>query len=198
MKTLFVFRHGETEWNRKDLAQGQTDIPLNDLGRAQARKIQPVLKRLDPEIILCSDLSRTVETARIATELLNVKTLFDPRYREASLGEAEGIPYHELADRYGMDLIHRWRSGNPANLDARFPSGESSREVVERTFEALLEHLSTLPQSRIGLSTHGGVIRRIMQRILPEDEPYIPIPNCVVYELHWDEELKLAPWIAWK
>ncbi|MER7168943.1 histidine phosphatase family protein, partial [Micromonospora sp. NPDC000207] len=62
MTRLIVWRHGNTEWNAAGRVQGQTDVPLNDRGRDQARAAAPLLAALRPDAIVSSDLSRAADT----------------------------------------------------------------------------------------------------------------------------------------
>jgi len=62
-RRIIVWRHGRTEWNLAGRVQGQTDVPLDEVGREQAREAAARLASLQPTRIITSDLSRALETA---------------------------------------------------------------------------------------------------------------------------------------
>jgi broad specificity phosphatase PhoE len=184
---IFLFRHGQTDWNAQGRFQGHMDIPLNTTGRAQARDLAEKLQDADLEAILTSDLSRAQETADIVAALLAIPVVTDPGLREAFLGEAQGMTYDEIRAQFGEDLTSRWRSDHPTDADVSYPGGETAAAVVLRSFAAMERFLKSGTYSRIGVSTHGGVIRRVMQSLRPPGSPPVLIPNAVVYRIEWDE-----------
>jgi broad specificity phosphatase PhoE len=189
MKYLYLIRHGETDWNAQERFQGHIDIPLNSKGQAQARELIAVCKSYQIEAILSSDLKRAVETAEIIAAPLNLKVFQDEGLREANLGHAQGLTYAEIEERYGKVVIERWRSAHLSDADISYPGGESGASVVHRSFASLRNFLATTPFDRIAVTTHGGVIRRIMQRLLPPGSLPVSIPNAVVHPLHYDPVL---------
>ena len=82
MKTLYIIRHGETEWNKIGRYQGITDVPLNDNGIAQAKACANALKDVHFDRILSSDLSRALVTAETIRGNRNVDITVDSRLRE--------------------------------------------------------------------------------------------------------------------
>lgn len=188
---LFLFRHGETDWNAEGRFQGHLDVPLNDRGREQARALGARLREQRIELIVASDLGRAVETAQIVAGELGLdpsQVIQNPSLREAFLGEAQGLTLEEIRERFGGELLQRWRSNHVSDADISYPGGETGAQVQERAMRAIRELADRhAPFTRIGISTHGGVIRRFMHRLLqlagtPAAEP-IPIPNGVVYEI---------------
>lgn len=186
MKWIFLFRHGETDFNREHRFQGHLDIPLNDEGRAQAARLQPTIRRLGLEEILSSDLCRAHETARIASADLKLPIISTPGLREAYLGDAQGLTAEELELKFGEALVSRWKSPYRSDADVSYPGGETGREVLERVLRTLSAHLAHTGASRIGIATHGGVIRRVVRSLIREHEAPIPIPNGIIYPLQWD------------
>lgn len=87
---FYFLRHGETDWNLQGLAQGQTDVPLNDRGRAQARAAQTLTQHLPIKTICSSPLSRALETAEILQEALGCALEVIEDLRECSWGDCEG------------------------------------------------------------------------------------------------------------
>lgn len=161
-KTIYLIRHGETDWNREKRIQGQSDIPLNDLGREQAKVLIPVLSRLKIQDVYSSDLSRAYETAQIATsEQPQLRVKKDIRFREAHLGDAEGLSFDDIILNYGEDKLLRWRSYDELDLDFKFPNGESKRQVMCRVRDALLDIAQTITETDVAIFCHGIVMRAV-------------------------------------
>lgn len=99
---LYLARHGETDWNTQGLLQGQTDIPLNETGRAQAQALGELLRSQDLrfDAVYASPLSRTHDTAKIAVED-QYSIILDARLGERGLGELEGQPFSRLRELEG-------------------------------------------------------------------------------------------------
>jgi broad specificity phosphatase PhoE len=193
-KTLFVFRHGETDWNLNHRLQGGTDIELNETGRTQARKLGDFFKSNPVEVFLSSDLCRARETAEIATSHIRAPIIIDSRLRETNLGVAEGLTRDEVEIKFGADCFERWRSIGAYDKDFRFPSGESKAEHLARILAALHEFVSKTHHVRIGVATHGGSIRRLIHHLRPELAEPAKIGNCVVYQMSYEVERGL--WLA--
>jgi broad specificity phosphatase PhoE len=197
LKWIFLFRHGETDFNREHRFQGHLDIPLNDEGRAQAGRLRAALLRLKLEEILSSDLCRAYETAEIASAGMDIPILRTPGLREAFLGDAQGLTAEELHAKFGEALVSRWKSPYRSDADVSYPGGETGREVLERVLGAIHGHLAQSSASRIGIATHGGVIRRVVRSLIHEHEAPIPIPNGIIYSLQWDpveQKLRFPGW----
>ena len=181
--TFYLFRHGETDWNSKGLVQGHSNIPLNDKGRGQAAELTKKLKELDLEIIFSSDLDRAHETAMIAKGNLDLEIEKTDQLREAFFGEAEGLTFDEVKERWG-EIIHKFRFYKAEYGDISFPGGESRGASIERMKAFIYKVKDSGKYSRVGISTHGGVIRNLLQSFQNTDNPEaIQIPNCVLYEV---------------
>ncbi len=182
-KTLYLIRHGETDWNVQERFQGHIDIPLNERGRNQARGLIPYFQSNPIEAILSSDLSRSFETGKIIADAIQIPIFRNSGLREAHMGEAQGLTREEMERRFGSSLAYQWRSSKLTDADISYPGGETGRQVMERAFQTMEQFLIEQPYERIGIATHGGVIRRVMHALLPEDAPPVEIPNVVVYEV---------------
>ncbi len=88
--TLYLMRHGRTQWNDMQLLQGTADIPLNDAGRDQAREARDLYRELEFDTVFCSPLVRARETCEILLEGRAVDIRFDERLHEICFGEYEG------------------------------------------------------------------------------------------------------------
>ena len=82
-KHLFLVRHGETEFNKKEIIQGHVDSRLTDLGHEQIRQIAEKAKELDIDVLISSDLRRAEETAKVISKAIRIPiTKIDPIFRE--------------------------------------------------------------------------------------------------------------------
>jgi broad specificity phosphatase PhoE len=182
--TLYLIRHGETDWNRDARYQGQRDVPLNATGRAQARRQGEVLKPLMPALgafdFVSSPLGRAVETMqliRAALELDPENFRTDAQIVELSYGHWEGQLAAELPDTDPTGVAQKtsdpfsWR---PAN-------GESYRDLQQR----VSTWLATLEKDTVAV-THGGVSRVARGAILGIEDalvPFLDVPQDKILKL---------------
>lgn len=189
-RLLFVFRHGETDWNREGRLQGSTDVPLNATGRAQAEALAQKLVSERIECVLSSDLLRARTTAAIVAESCGVPVFRDAGLRETRVGAAEGLLWEEARARFGLELTERWFTDD----EVAFPGGESGRETRLRGLAALRRFALAEPYRRIAVSTHGAMIRQLMRYALPPGSPPAPTRNTVLYILDYEPASeRLAP-----
>lgn len=155
MTSLYLVRHGETDWNAQRRIQGSTDIPLNAVGRKQAEATGRLLARRSWQGIFSSPLSRAYETARIiaeSTDLHGVDTI--DAIVERNYGDAEGLDWQE---------IDRLFPG-----DAPVPGRETHQDVADRVLPALLKLASAHRGESLIVVTHGGVIRSVLNAVQPD------------------------------
>ena len=190
-KTLFVFRHGETDWNKEGRMQGGTDIPLNETGRRQAGVLAEFFKKNPVEVFLTSDLMRAHDTARIARGETDIPLVIDPRLRETNLGQAEGLLFDEVEARFGKALLDLWRHSGQEHRHVRFPGGESKHEHLTRVLDGLESFLHSTTHRRIGVAVHGGVMRRLIHHIRPDLTAPVVVANCVTYKVEYLQAKRL-------
>ena len=189
-KTVYVFRHGETDWNKARKLQGNTDIPLNDTGRDQALDLARRLKRLDIELIFSSDLVRAVDTARTAARWTGSPVFLLPGMRETNLGKAEGLTFDEVQTKISETAFQRWLSIKDEDKHYSFPDGESKDDHRRRLFQAMEWGLTTFKAKTVAFSTHGGSMRRILHHIRTDLKEPVLFPNCAVYKFEHDLQTK--------
>ncbi len=129
---MLVWRHGQTAWNLQRRFQGQLDIELDDLGRAQAARAAALLAGFSPSAIVSSDLVRARETAQALADVTGLPVATDPRLREIDVGVWQGLTFEEVAERFPVEAAD-WRDGG----DGRRGGGESLVEVGERAVAAV-------------------------------------------------------------
>ena len=167
MTRFFLVRHGETEWNRVRRIQGVSDIPLNDMGRAQAAALGDILVGHNFDLIVSSPLSRADETARIIAQRLGMPApITVPDLIERNYGEAEGSS--------GADLDRRYPPGTD------IPGREDREVVTQRAVRVLHDMAIRHPHADIVAVAHGAVIRSVVDYAAPGLHKE-PITNCSVH-----------------
>ncbi len=125
---LYCVRHGESIYNAEGRIQGQSDIPLSELGRRQSEAVAQALAGLPVEAVYSSPLRRAMETAELIAAALGLEIQTDPRLKEINAGIFQDRLRSELAALYPEELA-RWTSGDP---DFVIPGGESRRGLARR------------------------------------------------------------------
>jgi 2,3-bisphosphoglycerate-dependent phosphoglycerate mutase len=181
-RILFLFRHGETDWNREGRLQGHTDTLLNATGFAQAQALSEILRPHRLDAVVSSDLSRARTTAQIVAEALGLPLFTDAGLRETNVGAAEGLLWSDAKTRFGEGLTERWYSDG----DVAFPGGETGIATRTRGLAALGRFATQQPFRRIGVSTHGAMVRQLLKHALPPDSPPAPVRNTTLFVLRYD------------
>jgi glucosyl-3-phosphoglycerate phosphatase len=132
-RRLVLWRHGQTEWNLAGRGQGHLDVPLDDVGRRQARDAAARLASLQPSAIVSSDLSRAYETASALAELTGLDVRRDPALREIHLGQWQGLSRAEVDEKFPEER-QRMAAGEDVR---RGVDGETMAEVADRAGAAL-------------------------------------------------------------
>ena len=157
MTTLLLVRHGETDWNADGRLQGQTDRPLSDFGRRQARQLAEELDGEQFEAIYSSDLARARETAEIVGERLELGVALDPDLREKDWGTWEGLT---AVERDRVEFV-----------------GESTQAHQERILQVLRRISERHPgDGQVLVVTHGGSMRRVQTAAMGMALPVVE--NC--------------------
>jgi broad specificity phosphatase PhoE len=162
MTKLIIFRHGQTDMNKRHLVQGVTDIPLNDIGIQQAQDLAQKLKAFDLSEIFSSNLKRAHQTASIVAQQIGCNVTTASSLREQNYGTIEAEPTSEIRCKYAdickiMDDI-----SHPDTNTISFPQAESRLNVFARASQALKNIALAAPHASIGISTHGGVILSLL------------------------------------
>ncbi|MGH2805634.1 MAG: histidine phosphatase family protein [Actinomycetota bacterium] len=163
MTTIFLVRHGATDWNIYKRAQGHADIDLNAEGHRQASTAAQELGHLEIDAVYASDLKRAVDTATPIAAAHGLEVKLDKRLREIDQGEWEGLTVEEISAKW-PDL---W---GPARHYSARPGGESPQQVRDRSLEALSDIVAAHADDHVVIVSHGGTIRWISAEALGYDE----------------------------
>ncbi|WP_457947601.1 histidine phosphatase family protein [Pseudarthrobacter sp. alpha12b] len=153
LTTFALVRHGQTDWNAERRLQGSTDIPLNDVGRGQARDAVAILAPYEWDAIVSSPLSRAAETADLIAEGLGLKVARRvPELTERSFGPAEGM-------QAGPEL-------EALRVPGGFKGAESEAEAAHRGLAALEALAEEFRGQRLLVVTHGTLLRVSLSRAI--------------------------------
>lgn len=153
---LVLLRHGRTAWNHVRRAQGHAPVPLDEVGHEQARRAGALLAGLRPTRLWSSDLERAAQTAAHVSAAVGLDIEHDPRLREFSVGERQGMTYDEALARWPHIAT---ASGFHEQL-RDVPGAESADDVVRRIVPAVEEHLAALGPGETGIVvTHGAALK---------------------------------------
>lgn len=144
-KPFYFIRHGETEWNKHNIVMGSLDIPLNELGLAQALDASRMLEKESFDIIISSPRIRAQQTAEIIAKKTQKPVTFEPNLTERVWGEAEGKPVDHTKSLFD---------------DAHTPKGAETftafqQRILQTVASLLLKNELPL------LVSHGGVFKAL-------------------------------------
>lgn len=195
---ILVIRHGETAWNLDTRIQGQLDIPLNDTGRWQARRMALALASEPVHAVYSSDLARALETASILSQhhpgLLGRAPQVQQQLRERCFGALEGQTWADIENNFPQEAA-RWRKREPEWAPQ---GGETLLQLRQRVAQIL----SRLAQRHLGeqivLVAHGGVLDAIYRLATGVDisaPRNWPLTNTAINRLLWSpDRLTLLSW----
>ena len=180
---IYLFRHGETDWNKDRRLQGQSDIPLNDYGRELAVKTASALMDTPFDIAFCSPLSRAAETAAIIAGMGSgsIPLIKDARLMEIHFGQYEGHRFDDMKQNSSSHPLHNFFCHPERYVP---PAGaESIPDACGRAWAFLQDKILPLEGSceNVLIVAHGAFNRCLLstiQNIPPERFWQISLPNC--------------------
>ena len=153
LTTFALIRHGQTDWNAQRRLQGATDIPLNDVGRGQARDAVAVVSAYEWDAIVSSPLSRAAETADLIAAGLGLSVARRiPELSERSFGPAEGL-------QAGPEL-------DALRVDGGFRGAESEDDAAHRGLTALEALAEEFRGQRVLVVALGTLLRVSLSRAI--------------------------------
>ena len=162
--SLYIVRHGETDWNVKGLLQGQTDIPLNKTGEIQAEKLAKKLRSIEFAIIFSSDLLRAKRTAEIIALEKKIAVRTTKTLRERKFGRFEGKSwetkeFQTLFEKYlKLSTKQRFKM-------SPYEGNESDEELMSRFIPFIREVSVAYLEKNVLVVTHGGVMRAFLNHL---------------------------------
>lgn len=154
-RRIVVWRHGRTDWNARGIAQGQSDVELDEVGFEQVRAAAPLLARYTPARIVSSDLRRARDTAAALADVTELRVTTDTRLREFDLGAREGMTTAQTLAAFPAEMA-AWQRGE----EARFGDSETLAESAKRFAAALDEVADATGEGEVSVVVgHGGSMR---------------------------------------
>jgi 2,3-bisphosphoglycerate-dependent phosphoglycerate mutase len=193
-RLLVLARHGQSEWNLKNLFTGWKDPGLTDLGVEEARTAGRRMKALGLtfDIAFTSALSRAQETLRLMLEEIGqpgLETIRDQALNERDYGDLSGLNKDDARQRWGEDQVHLWRR----SYDVPPPGGESLKDTVARALPYYVQEIlpRVMAGERVLVAAHGNSLRAlvmVLDRLTPKTIPGLELATGIplVYRLKAD------------
>ena len=165
---LVLVRHGQSEWNAKNLFTGWKDPKLTDLGIQEAIKAGELLdtRNLKFDLMFTSDLFRAQETGRLILEQINqkdIEIIQDQSLNERNYGDLAGLNKDEAREKWGEEQVHIWRR----SFDVPPPGGESLKNTAERVLPYFEREI--MPKVKKGenilVAAHGNSLRALVMHL---------------------------------
>ncbi len=182
--TLFLIRHGQTDWNLAGRLQGHADIPLNATGKEQAQKVALFLKKKQTSFaaLYSSDLQRAHQTAQEISELFVLEIILAADLREGHFGKLQGLTKQEMQEVYGP-FSHE---ALPEKVGA-----EPRDKVVARVMNYLRAIAQKHTGQHIAVVTHGHVLGSLLSHLGHNVEELPALTNESITTLIWHADRQI-------
>ena len=164
-RLLVLARHGQSEWNLKNLFTGWKDPGLTDLGIEEARTAGRRLKQMDIQfdVAFTSALSRAQRTSDLILGEIGqpgLRTIADQALNERDYGDLAGLNKDDARARWGEEQVHLWRR----SYDVQPPGGESLKDTVARVLPYYMREIlpKVMRGERVLVSAHGNSLRALV------------------------------------
>ena len=166
--TVYLIRHGRTIWNKEQIFRGRRDVPLDDMGRQQARLLAEHMSHEQVAAVYAAPLSRARETAQILAEPHRREVHILEAFNDLRFGDWEGLRRDDVKDRY-PDLYRLWEQEPQCVI---FPGGERLADVRVRAVAAVRDLVVTHPGERIVVVTHRVVLKVLICALIGLDDSH--------------------------
>jgi len=188
-KTLYIIRHGQTEFNKKNIIQGSgIDSDLNVIGQLQAESFFDMYKNVGFELVYTSQLKRAIQSVEGFINI-GIEHKVHHGLNEINWGALEGTKSTPMQRKMFEDMIKHWRLGN---LDKTIEGGESPLEMKKRQEESIEELLNSKADN-ILISSHGRALRSYMCLLTGQSQANMhlfPHTNLGLYVLEQVDDRK--------
>lgn len=159
--TIYLVRHGETEWNNKKIVQGHSDIPLNQNGIIQSEQLGKKLKKINFAAVFSSDLIRAKRTAEIIILEKKLAVVTTKVLRERLFGRFEGILMNEIRKILGGFIL----LSKEKQKKFKFNDVENDEQLMNRFIPFIREVAVAFQGKNVLVVSHGGLIRTFLKHI---------------------------------
>ena len=185
MSALILVRHGQSEWNEKNLFTGWKDPDLTSKGEVEAKEAGKSLNKLDIkyDLMFTSVLLRAKRTAQIILNELNqrdIRIIKDKSINERDYGNLSGLNKDEAREKWGEEQVHKWRR----SYNIAPPGGESLKDTAERVLpyyrKKILPHVNE--RKNIIVAAHGNSLRALvmeLDNLSPKEIVKLEIPTGI-------------------
>ena len=196
-RNLILVRHGQSEWNAKNLFTGWKDPGLTELGLKEASNAAELIKTQDIvfDLMFTSELSRAQKTGAIILEEIDqsqVPTIKNKALNERDYGSLAGLNKDDAREKWGEEQVHIWRR----SFDIPPPNGESLKDTAERVLPYFKAEI--MPKIKDGLNiliaAHGNSLRALIMELdsIPSNEIVkleIPTGAPIHYQFNENDEV---------
>lgn len=188
---LVLVRHGQSEWNEKNLFTGWRDPGLTEQGKAEAKEAGEALKKAGYEfdVSYTSNLSRAQETNRLMLAELGqsgIEIVKNEALNERDYGDLSGLNKDDAREKWGEEQVHIWRR----SYDVPPPGGESLKMTAERVLPYFEKEIlpRVLKGERVLVAAHGNSLRALVMQLDKLNQEQVIALNIatgapIVYEL---------------
>ena len=183
MASLILVRHGQSQWNEKNIFTGWKNPDLTELGIKEAIKAGIALKKSGYkfDLMFTSVLLRAIRTGKLILEELDqkdLKVIENEALNERDYGDLSGLNKDEARKRWGSDQVHTWRR----SFDTPPPQGESLKNTAERVLPYFSENILPLIRKNreIVVVAHGNSLRALvmhLDNLSPDEVVRLEIPT---------------------
>src|SRR6202167_4071723 len=197
-RLLVLVRHGQSEWNLKNLFTGWRDVGLTEKGVAEAHAAGQRLKAegLRFDLAFTSELSRAQRTLDLVLGEMgqtDIAVIKDQALNERDYGDLSGLNKDDARKKWGEEQVHVWRR----SYDVAPPGGESLKDTAARVLPYYCQHIlpPVLNGQRVLVAAHGNSLRAlvmVLDRLTPKTIPSMELDTGVplVYRLKSDSTVE--------
>jgi 2,3-bisphosphoglycerate-dependent phosphoglycerate mutase len=174
-RLLVLTRHGQSEWNLKNLFTGWKDVDLTEVGIAEAKAAGRKLKAqgITFDVGFTSDLKRAQRTMTLMLEEMGqpgIPVVKNVALNERDYGDLSGLNKDDARERWGAEKVHIWRR----SYDVPPPGGESLRDTAARVLPYYIQEIlpRVLRGQRVLVTAHGNSLRAllmVLDRLSPKE-----------------------------
>ncbi len=202
--TLVLVRHGESDWNLKNLFSGWKDVHLTEDGKKEARRAGQLLKKegIDFDIAFTSGLIRAWKTLNFILDEMDLEefgheegliTISTKQLNERNYGDLTGLNKDDAVVKWGQEQVTLWRR----SYETRPPGGESLKDTADRVIPYYRKYIQPrlLRGENVIISAHGNSLRALimyLEKISPEEIVKYELPTArpIIYYLDDDAHVE--------